>query len=511
MEAVRRQNDQHDKVWDQQRQVKAVGVVQSLEGRVGLFLQELHHRAGPWRYRKYGRKQCDQGGFRTTGFCRMRTIPGKLDCTRINLCHPSLFAQIVLIVIFLAASSALLAAQATASPQYPELARLGPSSYCNPFFGFRLALPAGLKTERIHFPVQPSGRHMLLALRLTRLDRTVEFFITAFEDSTKDPAALAAKVRVQQIRSGGLPATGPSKLSIHGHIFYRIHVIDDMRLSGDETSYYLNERGYVLRVAIFSHDHELSAAVESAVEHLKFAEPADAACAASPNEERTFYGPALPTELVESTIFAMPGTSIPPGEFSGRSFNAPPLGVRVELPPGWQPLPIEQAYRVTELMRDPTADPESTDRRRNLFRACSRTLFAASDPRQEITSEVHPGLAVVAMPKGCVPDLLPPTSVEDRDAAGEFATVMARTLGATLVSKWRIRTNAQGVVSSHLDGALPYRVPGEPLARRISLRVSAIANGNWIILIYFAAPSPAVEREIESRIHFTTPAAAPPK
>lgn len=434
----------------------------------------------------------------------MQTNPGKLDCTRITLRRPSLFGQIVLKAIFLVASSVLLAAQSAAPPQYPELARLGPSSYCNPFFGFRLALPAELKAERIHLPVQPPHKHLLLALRLTRLDRTVELFITAFEDSAEDPAALAAKARAHMLRHG-MNVLGPNKVSVHGRTFYRIHIVDDARGSAAESSYYLYERGYVIRLAIFSHDHELSKAVESAVEHLKFAEPADVACAAPPDEERIFYGPALPTDLVESTIVAMPGVSIPPGEFSGRSFSAPPLGVRVALPPGWQPLPAEQAYRVIELMRDPTADPESTDRRRNLFRACSRTLFAASDPRQEITSEVHPGLAVVAMPQGCVPDMLPPTSAEDRDAAGEFATVMARTLGVTLVSRWRIRTNAQGLISSHLDGSLPYHVHGEPLARRISLRISAIANGNWIILIYSVAPSPAVEREIESRIHFTTP------
>jgi hypothetical protein len=440
----------------------------------------------------------------------MQTIPGKLDCTRINLRRPSLFAQIVLIVTFLAASSLLLAAQTAALSQYPELARLGPSSYCNPFFGFRLAFPAELKAERIHLPVQPSGSHMLLALHLTRLDRPVEFFITAFEDSTNDPAALAAKARAHSLPRD-MRVFGPAKVSAHGHTLYRIHILDNSLASAGETSYYLSERGYVIRLAVFSHDYEMSKAVESAVEHLKFAEPTEAACAASSNEERIFYGPALPTELVESTILAMPGASVPPGEFSGRSFNAPPLGVRVDLPSGWQPLPIDQAFRVIELMRDPTADPESTDRRRNLFRACARTLFAASDPRQEITSEVHPGLAVVAMPQGCVPDLIPPTSAEDHDAAGEFATVMARSLGVTLVSKLRIRTNAQGLIGSHLDGALPYHVPGEPLARRISLRVSAIANGDWIILIYSVAPSPAAEREIESHIHFTTPAAGPPK
>jgi hypothetical protein len=352
---------------------------------------------------------------------------------------------------------------------------------------------------------------MLLALHLTRLDRPVEFFITAFEDSAKDPAALAAKARAHS-PDRDKRIFGPTKVSVHGHTLYRVHILDNSRAEAGETNYYLNERGYVIRLAVFSHDYEMSKAVEATVEHMKFAELSEAACGAdAPPGERIFYGPALPTDLVESTILAIPGASIPSGEFSGRSFHAPSLGLHVDLPSGWQPLPIAQAYRVIELMRDPTADPESTDRRRNLFRACASTLFAATDPRQEITSEVHPGLAVVAMPQGCVPDLIPPTSAADHEAAAEFATVMARSLGVTLVSKWHIRINAQGLISSHLDGALPYHVPGEPLARRVSLRVSAVANGNWIILIYSVAPSAAAEREIESRIHFTVHAPDPPK
>lgn len=435
-------------------------------------------------------------------------FPGKLDCTRISLSHRSLFVQILLLVTFLCTLRAGLTAQAAAPPQYPEVAWLGPSSYCNPFLGLRLALPAGLKAERIHLPVQPPGRHMLLALHLTRLDRSADLFISAFEDSAAEPAGLAAKARIQQLRHAGLTTSGPSKLSIHEHTFYRIRVDGEMRSSGDESSYYLSQRGYVLRLAVFSHEHDLSAALDSAIEHLDFTESESVACPSASQDERIFYGPSLPTDLVESTIREIPGSSVPGGEFSGRTFHAAAIGVRVELPPHWQPLPVEQAFRVTEMMRDPADDPESADHRRALFRACSRTLFAAADPQMEITAEVHPGLAIVAMPRGCVPDLVPPASAPDRDAATEFATVMARTLGVTLVTRWRSRTTPEGLLSSHLEGTLPYRVPGEPLFRRIGLRVSVVSNGDWIILVYSVAPSPAVEREIESRVHFAPPAAS---
>jgi len=444
----------------------------------------------------------------------MQMIPGKLDCTRIRRPNRSLIFQFLFVASYLCASPTVASCsgrsgEAAAPPQYPELARLGPSSYCTPFFGFRLILPSEFKPERIHLPVQPQGRHMLLALHLQRLDRSAEIFVSAFKDSSKDPAQLAAKVRVQQARHGNLVATGPGKVSIHGRTFLRLHIVGDAKAPGDETSYYFDRRGYVVHFAVFSHEPDLASAVAASIERMEFFEPGESCPAAASQDERIFYGSALPTDLVESTIRANPGKAIPSGELAGRTFHSSALGVRVDLPPRFQPLPIEEAYRVTELMRDPTADPESSDRRRVLFRTCSRVLFAAADPQMEITSQVYPGLAVVALPKGCVPDLLPPASADDRDATGEFATVLARTLGVTLATRGHVRLH-RGVVTSSLDGTLPYRVGGEPLSRRASLSVSATANGDWIILVYTVAPSPAAEHEIESHILLATPRSGKP-
>jgi len=442
----------------------------------------------------------------------MQMIPGKLDCTRIRRPNRSLILQFLCVALFLCVSPTVASCSARsgegASQKYPELARLGISSYCTPYFGFRLTLPGGFKPERIHLPVQPPGRHMLLALHLQRLDRSADLFISAFEDNSKDPAQLAAKVRVQQARHGDLIATGPNKVSIHGRAFHRLHIVGDAK-AGDETSFYFDQRGYVVHFAVFSHEPDLASAVAASIERLEFFEPGASCPAAASSDERVFYGPALPTDLVDATIRANPGTAIPSGEFAGRTFHSPALGVRVDLPPRFQPLPLAEAYRVTELMRDPTDDPDSSDRRRVLFRACSRVLFAAADPQMEITSEVHPGLAVVALPKGCVPDLLPPASADERDAAAEFATMMARTLGVTLATRGHVRAH-RGAITSSLDGTLPYHVRDEPLSRRASLRVSATANGDWIILVYTVAPSPAAEHEIESHILLSTPRPAKP-
>ncbi len=206
----------------------------------------------------------------------MQMIPGKLDCTRIRPRHRAPALHIILAVTFTCA----FAFAQSAPSVYPEVAYLSRSSYCNPYFGFRLTLPAGFKSEPIYLPVQPHGRHMLLALRLQRLERSAEVFISAFEDATPDPAHLAAKARVQQAREGGLSTSGPSKLSLHDHDIYRLQIVGDTQGPGDESSFYFTFPGHVLHAAIFSHDRELAAPIESAVEHLEFLPPGDRPCSA---------------------------------------------------------------------------------------------------------------------------------------------------------------------------------------------------------------------------------------
>lgn len=359
---------------------------------------------------------------------------------------------------------------------------------------------------------------MLFATRLQRLDRSADLLMSAFEDNSEKPAHLAAKARVQQAHQGRLASSTPHLFSVHGHEFYRIRITGDVPGFGNESSYYFALRGYVIHIAIITPEHDLAAGLESALEHLEFFEPGESACTttdpapsamASPSHAelapaRRYYGPALPTDLVESTLLEAPGNSIPSGEFSHKTFTSPALGLRVELPPGWQALPTREASRVTELMRDPTNDPEHSDSRRALFRACSRVVFAAADSKTELMPEVHPGLAIVAMLQGCVPDLLLPATPDDHAAAEDFATVLARSLGLPLLGRGSSHGDSEGHVSFDLDGTLPYQVPGEKLSRRVGLRVSTRSSGRWLIFVYSVTPTPAAQRELESHIAIGT-------
>jgi hypothetical protein len=470
----------------------------------------------------------------------MQKFPGKLDCTRNT---PNLRSQpvhihaayLILVAIFFCIVSRGAQAQAPLPlPQYPEVAYLARSSYCNPYFGFRFNFPAGFKSESIFLPVQPHDRHILLAMHLQRLDRAAEVYISAFHDNSENPARLAAKVRAQQAHKIGLDAFGPNSVSVHGHDFYRLHILGDPRAIGvsNESSFFLLLRGYVVHIAIFSHEKDLAAPIESAIEHLEFVEPGESACTVAPlpaamaspeasaqpapEPAHIYYGPALPTDLVESTLRDAPGRSVPSGDFSRGIFTEPALGVRIVLPSGWQELPADEAYRVTELMRDPTSDPESSDRRRALFRACSKVVFAAADPETEPLPQLHPGLAVVAMPQGCVPDMvLPPArpasaqaTQQDRDAAEDLATVLVRSLGVLQLGHGSIRINQQGRQTFNLDGTMPYHVPGEILARRLDLRVSATASGPWFMLIYSVTPSHTALHNLESHISIGIPDSA---
>jgi hypothetical protein len=359
---------------------------------------------------------------------------------------------------------------------------------------------------------------MLLAIHLQKIDRTADVLISAFEDNLAESASVAAKARVLQAREGGLRTNAPREISVREHKMYRLRIASDAIEPGDESSYYFSSHGFVVHIAVFTHEPTLAASIESAIEHLEFLESEQPACtvdapvaiagANSPTPSsppRLYYGPALPTDLVDAAVRQSPSRSIPDGHFSQGVFVSPELGLRAGIPPGWKPLPTEESFRVTELMRDPTEDPENSDRRRALFRACTRMVFAASDPSSELIPEVHPAFAIAAMPQGCVPDLVMPTTFSDRAASEEFATLLARSLGLTLLSRGSIHANAPDDLTFKLDGALPYKSPGEMLSRRLSLRVSARNSGQWLIFVYSVAPSSAVQKDFESRISIGTP------
>jgi len=367
---------------------------------------------------------------------------------------------------------------------------------------------------------------MLLALRLWRLDRYADLFISAFADGSENPAHLAAKARVRMARDAGFPTNGPHGLSVDDHKFYRLNIFNDAPGPGNESSYFLAQRGYVLQMAIFSHADDLAASLRAALEHLEFLKRDQSTCTGSasasspdtitpdvitnaaqpaPEPARLYYGPALPTGLVEATLRASPGKSVPLGEFSRGTFADAALGVRAVLPRGWQALPSDQADRVTELMRDPLDDPGVSDRRRALFRACSRVLFTAADPATEMITDVHPALAIVAMPQGCVPDMVPPTTLDDRAATADFATVLVRSLGVPLLRRASLQRRAEGSLTFNLDGTLPYQLPGEKLSRRLGLRVAATSSGPWLILVYSVTPTPALQRDLDAHITIGLP------
>jgi hypothetical protein len=418
----------------------------------------------------------------------MKKNPGKLDCTRISLRCRSRLIQILLLVLLSAGLTVPLRAQSLPTP-YPEVARLGASSYCNSFFGFRMPMPAEMRIGRYHLPVQPPGKHLLLALNFSRLDRAADLYVSAFEDASPDAAHLAARARLQQFRRLGMNASAPPSVMIAGRESFRVRKEGDAA-TGDESSYYLAVHGWVLHFEIRSQPHGLESDIAAAVEHLSFFDPAapGVACANDP----IYYGPALPTALVDETIGRHPGERVPAGELLDRTFAAPAIGLRVQLPPRWRPLSREESEKLPELLAE--AEP---NRRHELLRACSRVLFGAIDPLVEPVSGVHPSLEVMAMPRGCVPDLIPPTPEEGREQAMDFADVLLHSLGFRLSAQWRVHA-APGAY--HLDGFLPYHVPEEALARRLSLRVSVVPTGDYLLLFYSVTTSAAEQRKLEAGI-----------
>lgn len=386
-------------------------------------------------------------------------------------------------------AACLLPPQARAA-EYPELARLGPAEYCNPYFGFRLPLPPAIHSERYYRPNPPEGRHMLLALNLWRLDHSAELFITSFEDATPDAAGLAAHARLKQQKQVYFSASMPPPIEVAGHKIYRLKAEGDAHL-GYASTWFVELRGSVVVISLHSREPGLEPAVAAAVEHMTFFAPGAEACAAGD----LYYGPALPSALVEETIARAPGRSVPAGELQAGEYVAPALGLRVGMPPRWVPLSVEEREGLPELLAEP-----APSRRHQLLRACSRVLFAAVDPLVEPVSGVHPSLGLLALPRGCVPDLLPPPLDAGREAEMEFGDLLLLSLGFAANDEWKLYHEG-GL--HHLDGVMPYHVPGEEMTRRLTVRVSVASRGDYLVLLYTVTTSPSEQRRLGEHIHFS--------
>lgn len=446
----------------------------------------------------------------------MLTVHARLDCTRIGHWRAAgiLLGILALWVGGWVALGAAGMAQSAELPHYPEIGRLGRSSYCNPFFGFRLTLSPELKAEPLHLPIPPAGEHLLLAMKVSRLDRDATLNISAEArpqpiEALQQPAKMAARDLIQQARKDHRSTQGPGTIVAGQQYFYSVRVDQRGDGPGPENDLFFYVSQHVVRVAITSHDAKLADDLSKAVQHMQFVDPAADACqivlpgamaSNSPAFERLYYGPALPAELVDETLKHSPGETVPPGQLANGIFADSALGLQVELPAGWKPLAADEAVGITELMRDPVTDAESWDRRRALFRACSRPLFAAINPRQELAQGVHPSMAVLAMPAGCIPDLKMPLSGENHEELNEFAELLLRSTGAKLLQSGGFRATGDKPML-HLDGTLPYTRAGEMLARRFSLRLTARMQGPWLVLVYMVTEAPAGQRELESRIH----------
>ena len=108
--------------------------------------------------------------------------------------------------------------------------------------------------------------------------------------------------------------------------------------------------------------------------------------------------------------------------------------------------------------------------------------YPAAESSADPFSDVHPALVIAAMPQGCIPDLVIPATLEDRAASEEFAILLVRSLGVLQLERGRIYVSGEPGAPSRLtfrfDGELPYQLPGERLARRLSLRLSAAGSGH---------------------------------
>src|SRR5271165_6495126 len=264
MHAVKRQQDQHDEIRNQQRHVEGVGVVQSFERGV----QEVGPKvmAQPARFQQQTTNQaedsvqdvllCKNVGRQVAleGRWAREPLPQPIIVSD-EAAEPGIRSNIRRIFVDSSTSTAnnkgtrdamkfsgicfailclvvgcplLLSGQASPSPSttpqdlYPDQGYLSATRYANRYFGFAFDLPADVQLQPVPQPVARDGRIQMLQLAGPP-PAYAAVSIVAFPPRSKtavDAKAILRKALDQELLFGVEELHGLSKIALAGHQFY---------------------------------------------------------------------------------------------------------------------------------------------------------------------------------------------------------------------------------------------------------------------------------------------------
>ena len=215
----------------------------------------------------------------------------------------------------------------------PEDAFLSITRYTNSYFGFEFEFPAEAQLSPVPMPATRDRRIQLLEM-IGPAPQHAAVSIFAYEYKGKnwtDAKGILRKELDQDLYTGVEELHGLSKTTIDGRQFYYFETrkgVEQHELLATELN------GYVLLVVLEANDPQMVKSLAAAFNRLKFFPPEEAPKHAGP-QAVAYEGPAVSSQRLRELKAAPPAESMDPGKIAGNLYLNAQIGMRYELPKGW--------------------------------------------------------------------------------------------------------------------------------------------------------------------------------
>ena len=367
---------------------------------------------------------------------------------------------------------------------YPEMAELTANAYTNLYFALRMELPTAKRTEALHLPVMPEGRHALLALRFvginggSRLTAVVSANRNAADDLEAEGTLVIFSAENEMLATTDPIQAAKDEAAQHADATVRDFGDGRVRVCTHNTTgctlyVFLQRRGQLLKIVASSDDpvmFQRIAVVASTINspllsyrHLP---------------KQLYTGPTVPTALVQHALDSHM-KAIDPGTLENGVYRNSQLHLEYGIPKGWSVVPMDLGTARFEQLHAPPLEAVEKVRQRALFQACSQPLLHLAKNQSATGPDGTEILSLFAISPECL-SLNVPRDWTDTRMAGEFADQLS-----TVYDFGDLRTARQvelaGARFISMEGTLSTSLADTQLKKRSSQTLFLTPAGDHLI------------------------------
>ncbi len=374
-------------------------------------------------------------------------------------------------------------------PLLPEAGFLSNTHYTSQFFAFGFDLPLTVQGHEIMMPIMPPKEHALLALQYEKGDHHGSITVTATDPRPGFDADTPEREQeeLQRWAEAGGNFGEPNQFPVPSFMLRPNHFHSAVHHYGRKyaAQYWAGIDNYMVKIVITTSDRDFLRKARNLMAQAQFYCPLEDGTLVTKDgtpvkvEGEPYYGPTVPTFRVNAAIRDEPGKNIPPGEVAAGVYSNPDLGLKYELPPGWE---------VAKEQSDPPIEASGL-RVYQFLHACSRTLLQIEPDRPPNAKEPVAGATIIlrALDPNCL-SMRTATSLTDKRTADEVAASLEE-----LGEFGEIASDQLESIHGHLfmifQGTLPAAEPREQLGKRLSQLIFLTRYNKMLLMWSLMAPN----------------------